>query len=461
MLASTYPPVMAQVATMDNGSTNLEDLTRTVAASEYAVWAGALLSREGDKWTARYLQLVVGPPPSGWAAQDWAFDNLAFVSDELTHNEVSAALQPHPAALRVGRFHAELPGFQTNSTWTDYASRHVHDPAPLDWPTRDFTLYKSSTDQWQPPQSYLIGDQNPSFTTFDAAYRAFFYGDFSTPSQVRSISELAKLRLLQTRARIQHVHIGPASLVVDVDGSEAAGCKLEVIGSTWRASQIVGDIGQVHFELPGGLPDDAWLFLSREHRWLDDRAIGSGLPFKGDLSKAGVEVEPSQDFESEAEALIAAGENEQVEYKLRVPDARDGEAKRRVFKTVAAFANGHGGTILFGVDDDMVPVGLEGIAREEARLNDLVRAIVTPDPGFKTQQVTIDGKQILLLRVDPGSESPYGVRLGSSEHVQFYIRRNGSSYPATQGEIRALARADVSAVTGLHGGPYFGPGGIG
>lgn len=446
---------------MDHGNTTIGELARLVAEGGQPGWTRAVLSWEDGTWTARYLETVVGPKPRGWHAAEWSFGDLVFVAAELTPISLSGALRPEGTIVVLGRFHAALAGFQATSNWTDYSSRNPHEPLPVDWPTRDFTLYGANPDKWQPTQSYLIGDQSPSFTTFDGAYRAFFYGDFSTTAHSRNITELAKVRLLQTRARIKHVQIGTLSLDVEVDGSEAEGSKLEVIGGTGRGSQTVGRKEAIHFDLPDGLPDDAWLFLSHEHKWLDARPIGSLLTFKGDLSKAGVEVTQSQDFESEAEALLATGESASVEYKLVVPDSRDDEAKRKVFKTVAAFANGDGGTILFGVDDDINPVGLEQVAKEEVRLNDLVRAIVTPDPGFTTQRVTVDGKQILLLRVDGGKEGPYGIRLGSSDHVQYYVRRNGSSYPATAGEVRALARSDVAAVTGLHSGFHFGLGGMG
>ena len=446
---------------MANGNVTVGQLADLTTLSEHRAWTRAVLSWEEDRWLVRYLEAVIGPKPPGWEADLWSFGTLDFVASEVAPSALGEALRTEGTTLELGKHHPFLPALQPNSNWTDHSSRNPHEPSPVEWPTRDFKLYAQNPEQWQQPTGYLVGDTTPSFVTFDSAFRAFFYGDFSTQARTVSISNLAMFRLLQTRARIKHVQIGPLSLDVEVDGSESEGSKLEVVGGPRPRSQTVGRTEAIHFDLPDGLPDDAWLLLSREHEWLDARPIGSQLAFKGDLSKAGVEVTQPQDFESEAEALLATGESASVEYKRVVPDSRDDEAKRKVFKTVAAFANGDGGTILFGVDDDVKPVGIEQVGKEEGRLNDLVRAIVTPDPGFTTQQVTVEGKRILLLTVDGGKEGPYGIRLRSSDHVQYYVRRNGSSYPATAGEVRALARSDVSAVTGSHSGFRFGLGGFG
>jgi predicted HTH transcriptional regulator len=57
--------------------------------------------------------------------------------------------------------------------------------------------------------------------------------------------------------------------------------------------------------------------------------------------------------------LINAGEGPQVEFKAQLPDGNDNAARRTMLKTVAAFASGDGGTILFGVNDDGTVTGLD------------------------------------------------------------------------------------------------------
>ncbi|HMO76433.1 MAG TPA: DUF262 domain-containing protein [Sphingopyxis sp.] len=73
------------------------------------------------------------------------------------------------------------------------------------------------------------------------------------------------------------------------------------------------------------------------------------------------------------EEMITEGESEELEFKQSLRwDANEGRINRDleavVVKTVAAFANSYaGGTLLIGVDDDGVPVGLE---RDYASLGD-------------------------------------------------------------------------------------------
>lgn len=65
------------------------------------------------------------------------------------------------------------------------------------------------------------------------------------------------------------------------------------------------------------------------------------------------------------EELLAGGEGHKVEFKstARANPARDGARDERleavIAKTVAGFANAHGGTLVIGVDDEARPLGLE------------------------------------------------------------------------------------------------------
>lgn len=62
--------------------------------------------------------------------------------------------------------------------------------------------------------------------------------------------------------------------------------------------------------------------------------------------------------------LVAAGESDSVEFKSAArynqhTQARDARIELAIVKTVAAFANATGGTLVIGVNDDGKPVGLE------------------------------------------------------------------------------------------------------
>jgi predicted HTH transcriptional regulator len=113
------------------------------------------------------------------------------------------------------------------------------------------------------------------------------------------------------------------------------------------------------------------------------------------------------------------------------------ESKRTVFKTVAAFANGYGGNMVFGIEKDEATVcGLDGIdpLRERDRLAQLVRTIVTPAPEVEVRQYNVDGKVLLVL----------------------YVRRDATTFPATADEVRNAVLASAPQPVADPPGGYQG-----
>jgi ATP-dependent DNA helicase RecG len=138
------------------------------------------------------------------------------------------------------------------------------------------------------------------------------------------------------------------------------------------------------------------------------------------------------------EAIVAAGEGSTVEFKAKLPaDAR--ESIRRAIKAVPAFANGAGGVLVFGIDDDSgTVIGLTDLSREaiESRLINLVHDNVHPVPSFHVKCHEIDGKLLASLTVDAGTSKPYAL---FQTPPQFYIRHGSNSFPATREELMSLS----------------------
>ncbi len=307
-----------------------------------------------------------------------------------------------------------------------------------------YELNQPGQSQIRTPSRYLIGDDCPSFFSYERAFRAFFYGDFAGSPGQNVPSHTAVIRLVNTAAWLERVVITPTHMDVHVGGSDVPGARVELNAMTYRADARVGDADCVRLPLPEGLPDGSWLFLSREKQWLDYRAIGEYG--QADLERAGVEIELPDDPETEIQLLLSQGEGQQVEFKRQLPD-RSVDSKRTVFKTVAAFANGSGGSVVFGVEKDEATIrGLESIdvLHERDRLIQLTRSVVTPPPEVETRQYNVDGKTILVLSVGSGTDAPYGITPGSKDRpVEFYVRRGATTFPAKPEEIRnsVLARA--------------------
>jgi hypothetical protein len=117
-----------------------------------------------------------------------------------------------------------------------------------------------------------------------------------------------------------------------------------------------------------------------------------GLGGWGGRTSPDVETELPQDPIADLTRLATQGEGPHLEYKQQLPDTR--EEKRRVFKTVVAFANGHGGTIVFGSGDGGEPIGLtEKPPEARRRLCDLLRDLVTPSPETRISDHRLEDEQ--------------------------------------------------------------------
>jgi predicted HTH transcriptional regulator len=82
-----------------------------------------------------------------------------------------------------------------------------------------------------------------------------------------------------------------------------------------------------------------------------------------------------------------------------------------MFKTVAAFATGDGGIMVFGIDpDELTVTGLDGEDPKKLRdrLHGLVHRTVVPSPDVTVEDHQVDGETILVLYVAPRPAPPYG-----------------------------------------------------
>ena len=192
--------------------------------------------------------------------------------------------------------------------------------------------------------------------------------------------------------------------------------------------------------LPDGLPSDAWLWLKNGPEWLDFRSL---TPWGGYLS-SDIEFDLPRDLAADLSRLATQGEGLHLEYKEKLPDTRD--EKRKVFKTVVAFANGAGGTIMFGVQDEGGGVvGVEGNeAVQRRRLNDLVRDVVSPSPKVRIESARLDGRLVLVLHVHPGGGTIHALVIDANK-PEFYVRRDGTTFYARADELEAIAMQDRGA----------------
>jgi hypothetical protein len=91
-------------------------------------------------------------------------------SRAVWHVDAVVAPPAEPPGWQPQVLHEQLP-------WQHKPSRARYDSVVLPWPARIFQPWiQNRPGGEQLPQGYVIGDNCPSFPSYQAAFRAFFYG---------------------------------------------------------------------------------------------------------------------------------------------------------------------------------------------------------------------------------------------------------------------------------------------
>ncbi|WP_308203670.1 RNA-binding domain-containing protein [Gordonia aquimaris] len=111
----------------------------------------------------------------------------------------------------------------------------------------------------------------------------------------------------------------------------------------------------------------------------------------------------------ESRALIAGGETFTTEFKRSDISAKD------LTKAVACLANGEGGVLLIGVDDDGTVVGASprhGQVTNPERVAAYIQANTEPALAVGVHLETIDGHEVIRIDVPRADPGPVGTKLG-------------------------------------------------
>lgn len=76
-------------------------------------------------------------------------------------------------------------------------------------------------------------------------------------------------------------------------------------------------------------------------------------------------------------------------------------------KTVSTFSNYNDSKIIFGINDDGDPIGLETTDAECLKIENMINDTLDPVPKYKLEIKNLDGKQIIILSVFKGKNTPY------------------------------------------------------
>ena len=172
-----------------------------------------------------------------------------------------------------------------------------------------------------------------------------------------------------------------------------------------------------------------------------ERAMGKPVNRRPDRDESPF-AEQDAAIEPGVRSLIEAGESRVVEFKSTArhnlhTGAPDEAVTWAVVKTIAAFMNTHGGTLLVGIDDEGRPVGIEsdyplvkGKDRDgwelwlTAAVKNALGTVAATD--LPVRFCTIDGRTIARVDVRPGAEPVFAARKGEHREV-FFARLNNAT----------------------------------
>jgi predicted HTH transcriptional regulator len=108
----------------------------------------------------------------------------------------------------------------------------------------------------------------------------------------------------------------------------------------------------------------------------------------------------AKEMDSHIKKLIQSGENQKLDFKFEISDSR------KIAKTLSAFSNTDGGTLLIGVKDNG---NIAGVRSDEEFF--MVQAAAgmycKPEVEFESKRWIVDGKAVLEVIIPKGKKFPY------------------------------------------------------
>jgi predicted HTH transcriptional regulator len=122
--------------------------------------------------------------------------------------------------------------------------------------------------------------------------------------------------------------------------------------------------------------------------------------------------------------LIHAGENQQLDFKFEINDAK------KIARTFSAFANTNGGRLLIGVKDNGKISGIQ--SDEEAYMAEsAAQLFCRPAVPFHINKWIVDGRCILEIEIPPSSNRPHYAKNDDGSWMA-YVRIADKNFQASR-----------------------------
>lgn len=123
--------------------------------------------------------------------------------------------------------------------------------------------------------------------------------------------------------------------------------------------------------------------------------------------------------------LIAQGEGSRLEFKSSI------STSARIARTLCAFANTGGGTLLIGVSDDGKIGGVSSEIKEMRKIEQATDSMVEPELSISYQVVKVDGKNVIVIDVPESTDKPH-FAVDDQGKRTIYVRAKDKSVPTNQ-----------------------------
>lgn len=127
--------------------------------------------------------------------------------------------------------------------------------------------------------------------------------------------------------------------------------------------------------------------------------------------------------------LIEQGEHDQQDFKFCINDSK------KIAKSLVAFANTRGGRLLIGVKDNGKIAGISS-DEEFYMIESAAKIYSRPAIHFTTKQWQIEGKTVLEIGIEPGTDKPYFAKDETGKWLA-YIRVKDENFLAHRIQIEA------------------------
>lgn len=421
-------------------TTNITELANYISHLENLPYR-FMAQRMQDEF--KVTRLIIGPKAL-WS--QYEYKNVIFIAGVEYGPTVANWLLDGKITLRFYKKY-EFPITPMRNDVT--SSRHPsHSQAGSFIISKPFTMYKISFSESVTGRDYeLTSEDAPFFLTLWEAEHNLLYDipEDKIHSGTQVPEAAVYVYLEHSEAWLEEIHFSLATLDVHLAGSSWQGTKLKISGSEIQQYDDHPQQNIVSIPLPNGRPDYLKIVLLRDGTWIDyfidEKNYRSNPVNPKRTNVTFAEPEPKEQIRE----LIDRGEGKHIEFKAVISFSSD---KLKWLKTVAAFANGEGGSLILGVNDENgVVVGIDSMLQKYqnsvSKFKDAITLAISdtiePAPEYEFVHAHIDNHDVLAINVSANSTQCYAIYQNKEVPV-YYIRRGATTRIADTNEVQELVK---------------------